>query len=73
MKVSELLKVLQNADPEATVLFMEATVDTRHAVKVHDVVNAWRDWANRLPRAAGQYEIFRPIDRVLAETARALT
>jgi hypothetical protein len=43
MKVSELLKALQNADPEATVLFMEATVDTRHAVKVHDVVNAWRD------------------------------
>jgi hypothetical protein len=40
MKVSELLKALQNADPAATVLFMEATVDTRHAVKVHDVVNA---------------------------------
>jgi hypothetical protein len=55
MKVSELLKALQNADPDATVLFMEATVGTRHAVNVHDVVNAWRDWANRLPRAAGQY------------------
>jgi hypothetical protein len=71
MTVSELLKALRNANPEVTVLFMEATVDTRNAVRVHDMVNAWRDWANRLQRAAGKHEIFKPIDRVLAETARA--